>query len=109
MVATVIELTEATFDEEVKSSSLPVVVEFWADWCPPCKVLGPILDSVATEFHDQLRVVKINADDYPVLAQRYQIMSVPTVLVFREGELDRRMVGARSRVRLLEELTDLIN
>jgi thioredoxin 1 len=106
MSSAVAELTEATFDEEIKTSPLPVVVEFWAEWCPPCKLLAPILDSIAADSVDRLRVYKINTDDHPVLGQRYDVMSVPTILVFTEGNLVRRLIGARSRARLLEELRE---
>jgi thioredoxin 1 len=105
----VLELTEATFNEEVNTSPLPLVVEFWAEWCPPCKLIAPILDSIAADYSDRLRVFKINTDEHPELARRYEVMSVPTILAFSEGELRQRMIGARSRVRLLEELSDLIN
>jgi thioredoxin 1 len=103
------ELSQATFDEEVGSSALPVVVEFWAEWCPPCKMLAPILDSIAAEYADSLRVCKVNSDDNPELSRRYDVMSVPTILVFTDGELTKRMVGARSRTRLLEEFSDLLS
>jgi thioredoxin 1 len=100
----VAELTEATFDEEITGSPLPVVVEFWAEWCPPCKMLGPVLDSIASEYHDRLRVFKINIDEHPALAGRYEVMSVPTILVFSDGELRHRTIGARSRARLLADI-----
>jgi thioredoxin 1 len=107
--STVLELTDATFDEEIAASPIPVLVEFWAQWCPPCRVIAPILDSIAAEYADRLRVCKVNSDERPELALRYDVMSVPTILVFHQGELRRRMVGARSRPRLLEELAPLLN
>jgi thioredoxin 1 len=100
----VIELTEARFDQEIADSPLPVVVEFWAQWCPPCKMMAPVLDSIAIEYHDRVRVFKINIDEQPALAARYEVMSVPTVLVFSNGEPRHRMIGARSRGRLLGEI-----
>jgi thioredoxin 1 len=100
----VLELGGATFDEVVQSGDLPVVVEFWAPWCPPCTTMGPVLESVASEYGDRLLVVRINADEEPELARRYEVVSVPTFLVFRQGEVRNRMVGARSRSRLLEEI-----
>jgi len=109
MSSAVLELTDATFDEEIASSPVPVLVEFWAEWCPPCRLLGPILDSLAVEYAEQLRVRKVNSDERPELAARYGIMSVPTILVFRQGELLQRMVGARSRSRLLEELAGVLS
>lgn len=108
MSGAVLELTEATFDEEVGSSPVPVIVEFWAEWCPPCRQIAPILDSIAAAFTGRLRVWKVNSDERPDLARRYDVMSVPTILVFDRGELVQRMVGARSRARLLEELTGVL-
>jgi thioredoxin 1 len=102
-------LTETTFDEEVQASTLPVVVEFWAEWCPPCKTLSPILDSLAVDFADRLRVFTINSDDHPALSARFEVMSIPTILVFSEGQLRQRLVGARSRARLIEELSQVID
>src|ERR1700727_2304771 len=104
----VAELTEATFDEVIVSSPEPVVVEFWAEWCPPCRTMAPVLDSIAADFEDHLWVVKVNSDDHPELARRHEVMSVPPILAFSEGQLRQRMVGARSRARLLEDLSDLI-
>jgi thioredoxin 1 len=108
MSSAVLELTDATFDEEISTSPLPVIVEFWAQWCPPCRLIAPILDSIATEFSDQLRVYKVNSDERPELAARFDVMSVPTILVFSQGDLRRRLVGARSRSRLLEELSGVL-
>jgi thioredoxin 1 len=107
--STVLKLTDATFDEEIAASPIPVLVEFWAQWCPPCRLIAPILDSIAAEYADRLRVCKVNSDDRPELALRYDVMSVPTILVFHHGELRRRMVGARSRSRLLDELAGVLN
>jgi thioredoxin 1 len=109
MSTAVLSLTETTFDEEVQSSSLPVVVEFWAEWCPPCKLLSPILDSMAVDYADRLRVFTINSDQHPALSARFEVMSIPTILVFADGELRQRLVGARSRTRLIEELSQVID
>ena len=109
MSSAVLELTDATFDEEVATSPLPVMVEFWAQWCPPCRLIAPILDSIATDFSGELRVYKVNSDERPELAARFGVMSVPTILVFSQGELRLRLVGARSRSHLLEELAAVIN
>jgi thioredoxin 1 len=109
MSGAVLELTDATFDEEIISSPLPVLVEFWAEWCPPCRVLSPILDSIADDYSDRLRVRKVNSDERPQLALRYEVISVPTILLFSQGELRQRMVGARSRARLIDELASVIS
>ena len=107
MSSAVLELTPAKFDEVVGVSDVPVVVEFWAQWCPPCRVMTPVLDSVARDSGDRLHVLKVDADAYPELARRYEVVSVPTLLVFVDGELRHRMVGARSRSRLLEEIAEV--
>jgi len=104
----VLTLTESTFDEAIMASPVPVVVEFWAEWCPPCKLIAPVLDSIAADYSDRLRVFKINSDEHPGLARRYEVMSVPTILSFSDGQLRQRMVGARSRARLLEDLSELL-
>jgi len=97
-------LTETTFDEEITVSPVPVVVEFWAQWCPPCKMMAPMLDALAGDFDTRLRVGKVDVDAHPELAARYDVVSVPTFLVFTDGELRRTMVGARSRAQLLDEV-----
>jgi thioredoxin 1 len=104
MSSAVAELTDATFDEVVVSSAEPVVVEFWAQWCPPCRTMAPVLESMAADYDGRLRLVKINADEQPDLAGRFEVVSVPTLLVFTDGELRLRMIGARSRAQLLDEI-----
>ncbi len=104
MSPAVLELTDVTFDEEMTVAPHPVLVEFWAPWCAPCRSMAPILDIVADDYGDRLRVFRVNADEHPDLARRYDVVSVPTLLVFVDGELRRRMVGARSRTQLLEEI-----
>jgi thioredoxin len=105
----VLDLTETTFDEEVGSSSVPIVVEFWAEWCPPCKAIAPILDDLAKEYDERLGIFKVNADEELTLARRFEITSIPTMLFFGEGTLQRRITGARSRSRLTEEIRDFID
>ncbi len=97
-------LTEATFDEVIKGAAAPVVVDFWAEWCGPCKMIAPILDEIATEQGDSVKITKLNVDENPSIAQRYGVMSIPTLLVFRDGEVDKRIVGAKGKMQLLEEI-----
>ena len=101
-------LSDTTFDEEIASSSQAVVVDFWAEWCGPCKKIAPILDEIATEHADTLRVAKLNVDDHPDIGRRYQVMSIPTLLVFKDGELVKRLVGAKGKAQLLDELADFV-
>jgi thioredoxin 1 len=102
------DLTAATFDETVRGADLPVLVEVWAQWCPPCKTILPVLQALAAEQHDRLQVCKINSDDHPEIATRFAVMAVPTLLVFNEGVLVKRLVGARGKHQLLDELADVI-
>lgn len=97
-------LTDATFDEVVNGSSAPVVVDFWAEWCGPCKMIAPILDEIATEQGDAVQITKLNVDENPAIAQRFGVMSIPTILVFRDGELDKKIVGAKGKSQLVEEM-----
>jgi thioredoxin 1 len=108
MTTTMAELTEYTFDETIRSSDLPVVVEFWAEWCPPCKVMAPTLEAIAVDQVPDVQVFKVNVDEQPKLAARYEVLSIPTLLVFCEGALTGRMVGARGRSRLMQEIEESI-
>jgi thioredoxin 1 len=106
---TIRELNDATFDEEIMSSPLPTIVEFWADWCGPCKMLTPSLHSIADDRQGEWRVYTVNSDDNLRLGRRYDVLSVPTMLVFADGELQGRLVGARGKGRLLQDVTDLLS
>jgi len=108
MSTTISTLTDATFDEEIASADLPVVVDFWAEWCGPCKMIAPILSEIAGEHTDKLRVVKVNVDDSPDVARRFDIMSIPTLIVFKDGQPAKRMLGAKGKGQLLEELSDFL-
>jgi len=97
-------LTEQTFDEEIKGSEGPVLVDFWAEWCGPCKMIAPILDEIAQDHLGKLRVAKINIDENLELARRFEVMSIPTLILFKDGEPQLRIIGAKGKGQLLQEL-----
>ena len=95
-------VTTTEFDTEVLKSETPVIVDFWAEWCGPCRAVSPILDQIADERSDELRVVKVNIDEEPELAHRYGILSIPTIVLFRGGEPAAAAIGAQPK-RMLEQ------
>jgi thioredoxin 1 len=97
-------LSDATFDEQIGSSTEPVVVDFWAEWCGPCKMIAPILEEIAGEQVGVLKVAKLNVDDNPDIARRYGVMSIPTMIVFKDGQESARIVGAKAKGQLLDDL-----
>ena len=98
------ELDESTFAAEALESSVPVLVDFWAPWCPPCRRMGPVLDELATELAGRLKVVKVNTEEAASLAARYHVLNLPTFLLFKGGQVATQLVGARSKDELLESL-----
>jgi thioredoxin 1 len=102
----VTEVTDEDFTEQVLRAELPVLVEFTADWCPPCRQMGPVLDALAAEEGHRLKVVQLNVDTNPATTHTYRVLSMPTFLVFRDGEPVRSMVGARPKRRRVQELAD---
>jgi thioredoxin 1 len=108
MSANVTTITTDTFDETIKSSSTAVVVDFWAEWCGPCKMIAPILEEIASENAGKVRIAKLNVDDHPDLARRFDVMSIPTLIVFKDGEAAKRMVGAKGKAQLLQELNEFL-
>src|SRR5579864_9542358 len=100
----IVTLSDSTFDEEVKGSSSPVLVDFWAEWCGPCKMIAPILEEIAAEHGDKLRIAKLNVDDSPDVARRFEALSIPTLILFVDGEPQHRIVGAKGKHQLLQEL-----
>jgi thioredoxin 1 len=104
----IVTLTSSTFDETVNSSSTPILVDFWAEWCGPCKMIAPILAEIAGEKSGSLTVAKLNVDDHGDIASRFSVMSIPTMLLFKDGEVVRQMVGAMPKARLLEEISEFL-
>lgn len=102
------EVTDASFERDVLSAAGTVLVEFWADWCPPCKVLTPVLEQVASEDHPDFRIVKMNSDENMRTAAAYRILSVPTMKVFRGGEVVKTVIGAKPVAALRAELAEFL-
>jgi thioredoxin 1 len=101
-------VTDQDWDLEVLKSDTPVLVDFWAEWCGPCRMVGPIVEEIASEKAGSLKVVKLNVDDNPETARKYGVMSIPTLLVFQSGNERKRIVGARGKGQLLTELEPLL-
>ena len=102
------QVTDATFDAEVLQSDKPVLVDFWAEWCGPCRAIAPILDEISTQHGDKLEIVKLNTDENPQMTGRYGITSIPAMFVFQNGEVVKQIIGAMPKPKLLRELEPFI-
>ena len=102
-----ININEASFEKAVLQSPVPVLVDFWAAWCGPCKMIAPLLDEIAKESEGRFRIAKVNIDDDPALMQRFDVRAVPTLLFFNGGELRDQLVGGASKKTILQKLTNL--
>ena len=101
-------VTDATFDSEVLKSSTPVLVDFWAEWCGPCKMVSPVLEEIADEHKGKLTIAKLNVDENPDIARRFDVMSIPTLILLQDGEPKKRVVGAKGKNALLGELAEFV-
>jgi thioredoxin 1 len=104
MAAGITNLSDSSFDEEVKSSEQPVLVDFWAEWCGPCKMIGPVLEEIGHDYAGRIKIAKLNVDDAPDTARRFEVMSIPTLILFKDGEPSLRIVGAKGKGQLLQEI-----
>jgi thioredoxin 1 len=102
------DVTTASFQADVLSSAKPVLVDFWAEWCGPCRMVSPILDEIAAEYGDKIDIVKVNVDDEPGLAQQYGITGIPALQVFQNGALVKSMVGAKPKAVLVKDLEEFL-
>lgn len=108
MSNTAVTVTDTSFHKDVLESEKPVLVDFWATWCPPCRMVEPVLEEIAGSYADKLTVVKLDIDTNPGAARDYQVTSVPTMMLFTGGKPTKRIVGARGKAALLRELADII-
>ena len=101
-------MTDATFEREVLQNSKPVVVDYWAEWCGPCRQVAPVLEEIAQEYGDVIDIVKLNVDNNPMVVRNYGILNIPTMAVFKNGQVVKEIVGARPKSALLSELQEFL-
>jgi thioredoxin 1 len=101
-------VTDASWSADVLQADVPVLVDFWAEWCGPCKAVAPVLEEIAGEYAGKLTIVKLNVDENPNTARNYQIMSIPTMAVFKGGEIVKSIIGARPKAAILKELSEFV-
>ena len=104
----IITLTDQNFQDEVKAASTPVLVDFWAEWCAPCRMIAPVLDELAEEYDDKVKIGKVNVDDNRSTAAQYGVMSIPTLILFKNGEMVEQMVGAQPKENLAKVLQSVL-
>ena len=108
MKGSVVHVTESNFEEEVVKSDVPVLVDFWAEWCGPCKMIAPILDEIAKEYGEKLKICKIDVDSNPDIAPKFGIRGIPTLIMFKDGNAESTKVGAVSKSQLVEFVDEII-
>ncbi len=106
MTEHIVHISDESFEEEVLQSEQPVLIDYWAEWCGPCKMIAPVLDEIATEYSDRLKVVKLNIDENPQTPPKYGIRGIPTLMIFKNGQVEATKVGAVSKAQLTTFLDD---
>lgn len=102
------QVTDATFADEVLRSDKPVIVDFWAEWCGPCRMVGPVIDQISEEYGDKVKVLKLDVENNPATAMKYGITSIPAIYVFKDGEVAKQTVGAKPKAALEQEFADFL-
>jgi thioredoxin 1 len=108
MAGAIVNLSDATFDEEIGSASTPVLVDFWAEWCGPCKMIAPILEEIAEEQGDVIKIAKLNVDEAQEIARRFEVMSIPTMILFKDGEEAKRIIGAKPKQAIIDDFAEFL-
>ena len=108
MAGAISELSDTTFDELIGSAEAPVLVDFWAEWCGPCKMIAPILEEIAVEKGEALQIAKLNVDEAPDIARRFEVMSIPTMILFKNGAEAKRIIGAKPKQALLDDVAEFL-
>ncbi len=103
-----VEISDGTFEAEVLKSDIPVMVDFWAPWCGPCKMVAPILEEIAGEYEGKLKITKMDVDQNPEIARQYKIMSIPSLLIFKEGKLVDQVIGALPKAQLVDHVSKVL-
>jgi thioredoxin 1 len=108
MTKNIVEVSDSTFETEVLKSDKPVLVDFWAEWCGPCRMIAPIVEEIAQEYQDKIKVCKLDVDYNPATAQQFGVMSIPTLIVFKQGKPAARIIGYQPKSKLLDKILPIL-